>query len=694
MGNHQSRNGMGKTATKVAAASGLVAIFGAAAAMGAPAAVADSTLTTASPQGGGPQTTVRKSVSLSGQPDGTINSSSSMMVTQVSSVGNGQATVSVPVGADSARNLDGFSSVPVQGQNAQFSVNPNGTGQEQRIVTNSSDGPIKVKATATLDGKPINPGEIVNKSGVLAVNYMVVNTETQKQTVTYKDAQGNDVTSEVDVAAPIGGSVDIILPQGFNEITATGASVGGDGTGATKLSYSLVLFEPLGNRVANFGYQTRITEGTLPQAKFTFLPIIPMENSTIASTKEAYTGGAATGATIYGAGVEIGENLTKLQDGAAKLTEGLAKAADGASELAAGLNNKVVPGANALASGADKLDAGANTLADGLSGDLNDGLTTLNAGLAKFLDGVNNLPDSVKSTAEYKQAIAGLNGLLLYLDGITQYANGIKAATAATPTLTNMAGAIAGYCPGSTGPGGQGGCETAFGQLRVGINDAANSIYALVNTPGTVPGQPSAVQIVSGLIAGLPALLTGIQANLLGDYTEENPGLLQIVAGGQAIQAGLEDKIIPGANTLAAGTGDLAAGANTLADGLPTAADGATQIADGLPAAVDGTQQIESGAGQLRTEGADKLATSGETAQADYAFKVAQINAIQEVGLSGSNIPYGPATGPNTQTTGVYQLTLAPASSGASNSLVFGLAALGLVVAGGAGVLVWRRVKA
>lgn len=289
MGKNTS-HGMGKTATKVVAASGLVAVFGAGAAIGAPAAIADSTSTTSSNTApSSVQTQVRKSVTLSGSPDGTINSSASAMVTQVSAVGNGQASIQVPVGADSARNLDGFSSVPISGQTATFNLNPNGN-EEQRIYTKSSNGPIKVKATATLNGKPINPGEIVGQTGVLAVNYEVVNTQTEKQTVTYKDAQGNDVTQEVDVAAPIGGTVDIVLPQGFNEITAKGASIGGDGTGATKLSYSLVLFEPLGNRVANFGYQTRIEDGTLPEAKFTFLPIVPLDNSTIATTKEAYTG--------------------------------------------------------------------------------------------------------------------------------------------------------------------------------------------------------------------------------------------------------------------------------------------------------------------------------------------------------------------------------------------------------------------
>ena len=320
MGKNTS-HGMGKTATKVVAASCLVAVFGAGAAIGAPAAIADSTSTTSSNTApSSVQTQVRKSVTLSGSPDGTINSSASAMVTQVSAVGNGQASIQVPVGADSARNLDGFSSVPISGQTATFNLNPNGN-EEQRIYTKSSN--------ATLNGKPINPGEIVGQTGVLAVNYEVVNTQTEKQTVTYKDAQGNDVTQEVDVAAPIGGTVDIVLPQGFNEITAKGASIGGDGTGATKLSYSLVLFEPLGNRVANFGYQTRIEDGTLPEAKFTFLPIVPLDNSTIATTKEAYTGGAKTGETIYGAGKTTAQLIDILRQIHARHSRALATRVQG-----------------------------------------------------------------------------------------------------------------------------------------------------------------------------------------------------------------------------------------------------------------------------------------------------------------------------------------------------------------------------
>ena len=78
------------------------------------------------------------------------------------------------------------------------------------------------------------------------------------------------------------------------------------------------------------GYQSRISNGQMPAAEFSFLPIVPFDNSTIAGTTEAYKGGAATGATIFGAGDQIGENLLKLQDGAGKLVAGLGQLSAGA----------------------------------------------------------------------------------------------------------------------------------------------------------------------------------------------------------------------------------------------------------------------------------------------------------------------------------------------------------------------------
>ncbi len=342
------------TAKTVIAATGLVAVFGAAAGVAAPVAAETSA---PSSSADGIQTTVRKSVTMSGDADGTINQTA--MVTQVSAVGEGQTSVSVPIGTDSVRNLDGFGSVPTEGNDAVFNLNVNGS-EEQRIYSSATQDVLSVETKVTLDGKPIDAKDVAGKTGVLDVEYTVVNSGTQTETVTYQDAQGNTVTETAEVPLPIGGSVTIVLPQGFNEITATGASVGGDGTGGTKLSYSLVLFTPLGDPVGKFGYQSYITDGTLPEAEFTFLPVIPLENSSAETARKAFEGGASSGTQIYEAGVEIGDNLLKLQDGASQLLTGLSTASDGASQLAAGLNGTALPGAEKLATGSANLAEGLN----------------------------------------------------------------------------------------------------------------------------------------------------------------------------------------------------------------------------------------------------------------------------------------------------------------------------------------------
>ncbi|MEI6624324.1 MAG: hypothetical protein WCP28_20730, partial [Actinomycetes bacterium] len=254
------------------------------------------------------------------------------------------------------------------------------------------------------------------------------------------------------------------------------------------------------------------------------------------------------------------------------------------------------------------------------------------------------------------------------------------------------------------------------------------TINAIINVPGTVgPGKPSAQQIVTGLLAGLPVLLDKIAAQLLGGPCHTGAklptdGIKQIACGGKALAAGAatlsagigtypgsesdQNTLVGGAMALAAGAstlsntvdGTLAPGAALIADGtvalpasLTAASEGAGQLATGLGAAVTGVGAIQDGAGQLKAEGSDKLATTGEKAQLGYATDVATINALQQVGVSGTAIPYGPATGPNVQTTGVYQLTLPAASTGGSNALLYGLAVLGLLIGGALVAVAWRR---
>jgi hypothetical protein len=202
------------------------------------------------------------------------------------------------------------------------------------------------------------------------------------------------------------------------------------------------------------------------------------------------------------------------------------------------------------------------------------------------------------------------------------------------------------------------------GGAAVGL--AGDGLDALMKSgvPGVAPG---AIEIVDDLIAQLPGLLKLIEDELLGAQTGSPKGVIQLNAGMQA-----------------------------LADNVSADSDfakGVKDLADGLPAAVTGIEQAEQGAIDLREQGSDKLAATGETAEEGYALQVGQINALQQVGLAGTALPYGPATatGGAVNTSGVYQLTLQAAPSGASNSLVFGLAALGLIAGGAVGVWAYRR---
>lgn len=672
--------------------------------------------------------TVRKSVSVTSNANGQVNNS--IMVTQVSSVGKGQTTVNVPVNAASARNLDGFGGTTVNNKEAVFNLNVNGN-QEERIMTNSGPGPIEITAEATLDGQPIKPSEVVNKTGVLKMKYTVVNTEKQVVDVTTRDENGNESTEQQEVDAPIGGSVAITLPQGFNEITAPGATLGGDGQGGTKLSYSLVMFKPLGDPVATVEYESRIANGTAPSAEFTMVPIVPMENSTIKTARSSFETGVQTGDKIADAGKQIG-------DGAGQLGEGVATAADGAAELAAGLNGKLLPGANALASGADQLASGitgtlqpgANELAQGLAAGaksapaLVDGVNDLNAGgktlaekLNEFQTAVSGITDTVTGSDEYQEQMALLTGAI----------QGLQAELGQIQTQSDNIGTALGAGPGSnlvtacaTAGGDPAACTANLTPYITQLETARQTINAMLTTgipsppaPQPIPGANSIVALLGAVLPGVvPEILDEVTASLLGTTNcepsdpDSGKALKCIVGGSEQLSAGLGQladqapALVEGMQAAAAGAGQLADGINdTLAPGATALADGATQLADGVPAAADGASQLAAGlpaavdGAQQLAAGGEELEASGQAAAGTFAAQVSGIDAAQQLGVEGVGIPNGgKATGENVTTTGVYQITLSAAQTPEQNNgLRFGLAALALIIAGGVGTAIYRR---
>ncbi len=873
------------------------------------------------------QATVRKTVLQTASPTGEIITS--RMYTQVTAVGQGTKTVLVPVGTTSNRNLNEFGAFPMDGESIQFDLTVDG-GEEQRTLTDADINPMEVSVTVTLDGVQIQPEDVVGASGVLDVQYTVRNTTAKTVPLTFNDVEGNEITEDVETAEPFAGSLDVTLPKGFNEVSAPGATIAGNGQNGTQLGYTVVLFPPLGAPEVTIGYQARIDGGVMPPADFAFLPIVPFDNSTIAGTTEAYKGGAATGAAIFDAGTQIGDNLLKLQAGASQLVAGLGQLSAGATQLSDGLVNTAVPGADALASGSaqvadglnelngqvpaledgvNQLDAGANQLSDGLNeldskvpaledgadqlddgaqqlsgglGQLNGqvpalaagtqqlddgaqqlakGAKALNDGLALYYAGVEALPASVKEqlakNEDYQKLFLALDGIIAgigapdapgtLLYGVRRVSLGLShpagAAGATDPggvkevvdsvldeldkadpadpgakqALLNLQTVLG--CPEDTVEGapictyvppvgadptksittkvtlqelieGLGsrdvpGQTALYGLTEVvkGIGDAATADtllngmkqieLGLSHQAGlTGPNDPGGIQQVTELVRdGIPVLidklLAQIQATLLaplGDPDDCDPnaptlrcgstqlldgteqlaagtaelngqvpllaeGVSQLAAGGEQLADGTSalssqvptladgvNQLAEGGDALADGTGELdsklpalasgvqqlddgavqvADGNQTLAEGLTTAADGSEQLADGLTQAEPGGVQIEEGAGQLKLEGADALATTGQEAQVGYARDVALLQASQQAGLEGTNLPFGAATGTDVVTTAAVQMQLAGiAPDTENNALKFGLGALLIAGAGGVAYAARRKVIA
>ena len=362
-----------KTMMRVlAGTAGVLLVAGAA----GPGAAAVSTEDT-----GDVQATVRKTVRQAGSATGEI--SESTMYTQVSAVGSGTKTVKVPVGTTSNRNLNAFGAFPMEGESMVVELTvADGGGIEERTVTDADINPMAVSVKVMLDGVEVAPEDLVGANGVLDVEYTVRNTTARTETVTFSDVEDAQISEDVEVADPFVGSLDVVLPQGFNEVTAPGATVAGNGQNETQLGYTFVLFPPLGSTEVKVGYQSRISNGQMPAAEFSFLPIVPFENSTIAGTTEAYRGGISTGASIFGAGTQIGDNLLKLQEGAGQLVAGLGQLSAGASQLSDGLVNTAAPGSAALADGANQVSDGLNQLNENVPA-LEEGVEALNDGASQ-----------------------------------------------------------------------------------------------------------------------------------------------------------------------------------------------------------------------------------------------------------------------------------------------------------------------
>jgi putative membrane protein len=626
--------------------------------------------------------------------------------------GHGKADLTNPVSTSGLRNLDGFGGVKVEGGKQVVDTTVDGEKALRTVSDFHGTLPLTLKISYRLDGKPVTASQIVGKSGHLEVTYTVENVTGVPTELTFDDGKGGTVTKTVDVPIPMVGSLSTDAPGTFRNVTSKQASMGGDGHGGTQMQFTMTLLPPIGPAKATFGYSADITDGVVPRAEMSALPVDPLSSPTFASAATSYKGGADTGIQLTGGALQMDAGLVQLRGGASDLVAGLIKLHDGAGQLSSGLSTTAVPGAKKLASGTQQLDDGGKRLKDGAD-QLNDGLKQLKSKAPELGDGVKQIYDGQKQLAD---------GLTQLYEGVTDPGQQAK--------LQQLIGWVDAVHDdlGSTATAGDGGKTLigALNQIETDLaalpsspegDDALNLTKALLGKEARSAGKPTPPNVITdaadALLAsiGMGTVKSSLQqiTDALGTPTRGcDPtttlrcGAAALVDGGKQLADAVPqltkgvNQLAAGSSQLAAGAGDLStglgqanSGAHQLADGLGTAADGAGQIDDGLGTAASGAPQLVDGAKKLSNQGSKKIAQAGQETAQSYGEMYAEIVAGAKRANTQS-MAIGAPAGATALTAYDYVITGADGQGG--RDVTRGLIAGGLVVVAAGGLLLRRRL--
>jgi putative membrane protein len=544
--------------------------------------------------------------------------------------GNGKVDLANPVSTKGLRNLDGFGGFDVRDGSARIKTDVNGTKKYRSVSDYTKDLPLKFEATYLLDGKEIEPSDVVGRSGRLEVKYRVTNQTGREQEITYLDGKGKKQTTTETVVVPMVGSLTTTLPSTFTNVETNGSNSAGDGRGGTQLSFTMTLFPPIGDAVAEIGYTADVKDAVIPKASLSALPVNALENKSFKGGAASYQGGAQSGQDLTAGATQIDANLLKIRDGAADLVDGLLQLQAGANKLSDGLQNEAAPGAGKLADGAKALDAGASKLgagtgqlsagADKLSkgaGDLADGTGKLKAGANKLDKGAGDLSDGlaeasaggpalIKGVADLKAGAEKVDAGLVKLQG--SVSAGVGAPSSAGTLRNGVAQLIGGV--GSQGP------------IQGGLRSIDNALVQAEGLLASLPDSPQKAgiaQYLGGARSGLTSVTAGLNGTVTGGLQQLDGGLQQL-NGQVAAGVGTPGSTLPdGSPSLRNGTGQLIGGlgqletqGGKLAAGLEQLSAGADQLEAGTGDLSNGASDLDAGAGKLAAGTGDLKAGATE----------------------------------------------------------------------------------
>lgn len=689
--------------------------------------------------------TVGKAVLVATDPSGTPGTTVLLANTQVS--GKGTATVKVPMGTVNAKNGSGFDSPTMDGEDIVYDVNNSGGNTQQtHAASNGSykgDLPIGIEVTTTVDGKPVEPAQMVGVSGHVVLTYKFTNKTAVPTRISYRDPDKNLVTETRDVPVPFGGAFTITLPQGFSDISAPWAQ-GGMQPAGTTLSGTVMLFPPLSN-TSTLTIEARADDANLPGASMQALPLTLSDNSigrlafkyaplANKATEMVYQGGLMGQSMLtkyqlmlmkysaLAAGLEekyVVPTVEKFQDGTYQqqvneATTGIQQLADGTKQL-----NELLPQAQKVIGLLSKY----STL--GVK-DLEKNRKKINQGLNAFISGANTLQNKLP---EIKNVDALLNQ---YGPGAVNEALTVaKAAEQVCPKVQNADNqwdSFYAYMTTHNVPL----TSITYWQLLQDIPELGpfmNDIkYLFDNYSGyvneCVQYAPTAVDLLGALKQVLPSILTKLdntivsleKASKLGQkgvvyaqaFMAYEPTLFKLLDNNKCkrnptdiSRCGIIQQLqFLNAMMILAKTevnNKMVPGTATMASYIPTIdklfAEATKYVEKYGPAAEQVPALMQQYADKLGVYGgyAGQVVKYGAKAEVEVARTTAELEIMNARAEAGQGLPAGPAQGANTNL-GVYQYQLAGASdAGRQNALLFGLAALLIVLTATFGTVLYRK---
>lgn len=438
---------------------------------------------------------------------------------------------------------DGFKPERV-GDNVVANVTLDGRGDFFYRAETDAELPLEISAKYVLDGVETPPDQLAGKSGHLRIDIAIHNRLERRQTITFKDADGVERSSEVTFAVPMFCAPQLVLDgrRMFNVVPPAGAQI--MVTGSKRTYVMMMMPSPDASTTIEMDAENIELDPTV----ITALPMLPSSPDLSSSSELA----------------DLRDGLSQLQ----QLSEGHLKVVDG---IVTRMDAYDLSGASKAVAGLTQLQAGLGQMASGASD-----LATLSQGQVDYLDGViagidtgqfDSLAELQAALGQMKAAASqlktGAESLVALLDAQIGLVEQLQDSNAA---LARKATQLTDARPG----------DVALQDLATGLNGQDALIAALLNGgdlgSGYMPGLRETRTQLDGVASGLADLESGLaqleaqsaSLSAVPQAFEELKAALAVLRDGGVVQG----QPFPGLNTTASGLKGIADGLAQTSSGL------------------------------------------------------------------------------------------------------------------------------